>query len=85
MSFLRLLSQMSVPPIEPRGIDKPFLVEQFIGRLKAHLAQMQCNLTENVGLDVGVGFFLPVKPLLWKSWAMPTRHSPRLAAGCRGV
>ena len=85
MSFLRLLSQISVPPIEPRGIDKPFLVEQFIGWLKAHLAQMQCNLTENVGLDVGVGFFLPVTPLLWKLWAMPTRHSSCLAAGCRGV
>ena len=85
MRFLRLLSQTSVPPIEPRSIDKPFLVEQFIGRLKAHLAQMQCDLTENVELDVVVGFSLPVKPLLWKSWAMPTRHSSRLAAGCRGA
>ena len=85
MSFPRLLSQISVPPIEPRGIDKPFLVEQFIGRLKAHLAQMQRDLTEDVELDVVVGFSLPVKPLLWKSWAMPTRHSSRLAAGCRGA
>ena len=44
---------------------------------------MQCDLTENVELDVVVGFFLPVKPLLWKSWAMPTRHTLRLAAGSR--
>ena len=83
------LSETSFPnqrsPDRARGIDKPFLVEQFIGRLKAHLAQMQCDLTENVELDVVVGFFLPVKPLLWKSWAMPTRHSSRLAAGCRGA
>lgn len=33
MSFLRLLSQISVFPIEPRGIDESFLVEQFVDRL----------------------------------------------------
>ena len=30
MRFLRLFPQISVPPIEPRGLDKSFLSEQFV-------------------------------------------------------
>jgi hypothetical protein len=71
MSFLRLLPQVSVPPIEPRSIDKPFLVEQFIGRLKAHLAKMQRNFTENEELDVIVGFSLPVTSMEVVGYANP--------------
>ena len=44
MSSLRLLSKISVPPIEPRGIDESFLVEQFVGRTKTRLAEMQRDL-----------------------------------------
>jgi len=52
MSFLRLLSQISVPTIEPRGIGESFLVEQFVDRLKTRLAEMQRDLTEDEELDV---------------------------------
>ena len=43
MSFLRLLPQISVPPIEPRGIDESFLAQQFLDRLKACL--QRCSVT----------------------------------------
>jgi hypothetical protein len=85
MSFLRLLSQISVPPIEPRGIDESFLVEQFVDRLKARLAEMQPDLTEDEELDVVAVSPSQSSHLLWKSWAMPIRHSSRLAAGSRGA
>ena len=39
MSSLRLLPQIGVPPIEPRGLDESFLAEQFVDRLKARLAE----------------------------------------------
>jgi hypothetical protein len=52
MSFLRLLPQISVPPIEPRGIDESFLAQQFLDRLKACLAEMQRDLAEHEKLDV---------------------------------
>jgi hypothetical protein len=57
MSFLRLLPQISVPPIEPRGLDELFLAKQFVDRLKAHLVEMQRDLAEHEELDVVA--FLP--------------------------
>ena len=57
MSFLRLLSQISVPTIEPRGIGESFLVEQFVDRLKARLAEMQRDPAEHEQPDVVA--FLP--------------------------
>ncbi len=52
MSFLRLLPQISVPPIEPRGLDESFLAKQFVDRLNARLAEMQRDLAEHEELDV---------------------------------
>ena len=57
MSFLRLLPQISVPPIEPRGFDESFLAEQFVDRLEARLAEIQGDLAEHEQLDVVA--FLP--------------------------
>ena len=37
MSFLRLLPQIRVHQIEPKGLDESFLTEQFVDRFKAHL------------------------------------------------
>ena len=52
MGFLRLLPQISVPPIEPRGLDESFLTEQFVDRFKACLAEMPRDLAEHEQLDV---------------------------------
>jgi hypothetical protein len=52
MSFLRLLPQISVPAIEPRGLGESFQAEQFVGRLKTRLAEMQRDLAEHEQLDV---------------------------------
>jgi len=57
MSFLRLLPQINVPPIKPRGLDETFLAEQFVNRLKTRLAEMQRDLAEYEQLDVVA--FLP--------------------------
>lgn len=57
MSFLRLLPQISVPSIEPRGLDEGFPAEQFVGRLKERLAEMQRDLAQDEQLDVVA--FLP--------------------------
>jgi hypothetical protein len=57
MSFLRLLPQISVPAIEPRGLDEPFQAEQFVDRLRTRLAEMQRDLGEHEQLDVVA--FLP--------------------------
>jgi hypothetical protein len=57
MSFLRLLPQISVPPIDPRGLDESFQAKQFVDRLKARLIEMQRDLAEQKQLDVVA--FLP--------------------------
>ena len=57
MSFLRLLSQIRVPPIEPRGLDESFQAEQFVDRPKACLAGMQRDLVKHE--QPGVVAFLP--------------------------
>jgi hypothetical protein len=43
MSFLRLLSQIRIPLIEPRGLDESFVAEQFVDRPK-HVLQ-GCSVT----------------------------------------
>ena len=83
MSSLRLLPQIGVPPIEPRGRDESFLAETVCRSAQARLAEMQRDLAEHEELDV-VAFLPSGKPFLWKSWAMPIRHSPHLAAGRQG-
>ena len=57
MSFLRRLPQISVPAIEPRGLDEEFLDEQYVDRLKTCLVEMQRDLAEHEQLDVVA--FLP--------------------------
>lgn len=57
MSFLRLIPQISVPSIEPRGVDESFLAEQFVDRLKTRLADVRRDLAEHEQLDVVA--FLP--------------------------
>lgn len=52
MSVLRLLPQISVPPMGPRGLDESFLAERFVDRFKARLAEMQRDLAEHDQLDV---------------------------------
>jgi hypothetical protein len=52
MSFLRLLPQINVPSIEPRGLYESFQAEQFVDRLKTRLAEMQRDLAEHEQLDV---------------------------------
>ena len=84
MSFPRLFPQISVPPIEPRGLDESFLAEQFVDRFKARLVKMQCDLAEHDNWTC-LRFSLPVKLFLWKSWAMPIWHSLQLAAWSRGA
>ena len=84
MSFLRLFPQISVSPIEPRGLDESFLAEQFVDRFKARLAKMQRDLAEHDNWTC-LRFSLSVKLFLWKSWAMPIRHSLQLAAWSRGA
>lgn len=57
MSFMGLIPQISIPPIEPRGLDDPIFAERFVDRLKARLLDMQRELDENEQLEVVV--FLP--------------------------
>lgn len=57
MSFLRLLPQISVPPIEPRGLNESFPAEQFVDRLKGRLGEVQRDLAAHEQLDVAA--FLP--------------------------
>jgi hypothetical protein len=57
MKFPGVLSQISVPPIELRGVDDPLLAERFVDRLKARLLDMQRELGEDEQLEVTA--FLP--------------------------
>jgi hypothetical protein len=57
MSFLRLLPQISVPAIEPRGSDELCQAKQFVDQLKARLAEMRRDLAAHEQLDVVA--FLP--------------------------
>jgi hypothetical protein len=57
MSFMGLIPQINIPPIEPRGLDEPHVAERFVDRLKARLLDMQRELGENEQLEVVA--FLP--------------------------
>jgi len=57
MSFLDLLPQISIPPMEARGLDDPALARRFADRLKNRLAEMQRDLQDNEQLEVVA--FLP--------------------------
>ncbi|MGQ0666611.1 MAG: hypothetical protein ACT4O4_06220 [Nitrospiraceae bacterium] len=57
MSFLDLLPQISIPPMEARGLDDPALARRFADRLKNRLADMQRDLQDDEQLEVVA--FLP--------------------------
>jgi hypothetical protein len=85
MSFLRLLPQISVHPIEPRGFDESFLAKQFVDRLKTRLAEMQRDLAEHEQLDVVA--FSPFRSSHFRGsrglCQSGTRHTSRPGAGER--
>lgn len=57
MSFLDLLPQISIPPIEAGGVDDPRLAQRFADRLKSRLEDMQKELADDEQLEVVA--FLP--------------------------
>lgn len=57
MSFMSLLPQISIPPMEARGVDDPTVAKRFADRLKARLAEMQKELEDDEQLEVVA--FLP--------------------------
>jgi hypothetical protein len=57
MSFLSLLPQISIPPMEGRGVDDPRVAERFTDRLKSRLGEMQKELQDDEQLEVVA--FLP--------------------------
>ena len=82
MSFLRLLPKISVPRIEPGGLDESFLAEQCVDRPK-HALKRCSVILQSMNNRMWLRFSLPVEPFLCKSWAMPIRHSLHLAAESR--
>ncbi|MFO0706054.1 MAG: hypothetical protein U0412_04290 [Nitrospira sp.] len=57
MSFLDLLPQISIPPMDATGVDDPRLAQRFADRLKSRLADMQKELADDEQLEVVA--FLP--------------------------
>lgn len=57
MSFLDLLPRISIPPMEPKGVDDPAVARRFADRLKIRLAEMQRDLKDDEQLEVVT--FLP--------------------------
>lgn len=57
MSLLSLLPQISIPPMDARGVDDPTVAKRFADRLKSRLAEMQKELEEDEQLEVVA--FLP--------------------------
>ena len=57
MSFLDLLPQISIPPMEAKGVDDPTVAKRFADRLKSRLAEMQKELEDDEQLEVVA--FLP--------------------------
>jgi hypothetical protein len=57
MSFLSLLPQISIPPMEAKGVDDPTVAKRFVDRLKGRLAEMQKELEDDEQLEVVA--FLP--------------------------
>lgn len=67
MSFLDLLPQISIPPMEARGVDDPALAWQFADRLKNRLAEMQRGLLDDEQLEV-VSFLPSGAAITVKGW-----------------
>ena len=84
MSFLRLLPQISVPSIEPRGFDEPFLAEQFVDRVKARLAEMQRAL-QSMNNWLWLRFSIPLNHFRGsrRLCQSGTRHARRTGTGDR--
>ena len=57
MSLLSLLPQISIPPMEAKGMDDPTVAKRFADRLKSRLAEMQKELEDDEQLEVVA--FLP--------------------------
>jgi hypothetical protein len=57
MSFLGLLPQISIPPMQAGGMDDPTVAGRFTDRLKSRLAEMQKELRDDEQLEVVA--FLP--------------------------
>ncbi|TKS60953.1 MAG: hypothetical protein EWM72_00940 [Nitrospira sp.] len=57
MSFLNLLPQISIPPMEAIGVDDPTVARRFADRLKSRLTEMQKELEDDEQLEVVT--FLP--------------------------
>ena len=57
MSFLDLFPQISIPPMEAKGVDDPTVARRFADRLKSRLAEMQKELEDDEQLEVVA--FLP--------------------------
>lgn len=57
MSFLGLLPQISIPPMEVGGVDDPAVARRFADRLRKQLEDMQQELQDDDQLEVVA--FLP--------------------------
>jgi hypothetical protein len=57
MSFLDLLPQISIPPMQPKGLDDPTVARCFVNQLKSRLVEMQKGLEDDEQLEVVA--FLP--------------------------
>jgi hypothetical protein len=57
MSFLSLLPQISIPPMEANGVADPTVAKRFVDRLKSRLSEMQKELDDDEQLEVVA--FLP--------------------------
>ena len=57
MSFLGLLPQISIPPMEVGGVDDPAVARRFADRLRKQLEDMQQDLQDDEQLEVVA--FLP--------------------------
>lgn len=57
MSLLDLLPQISIPPMEAKGVDDPTVAKRFADRLKSRLVEMQKEIEDDEQLEVVA--FLP--------------------------
>lgn len=57
MGLMRLLPQISIPPMDVRGMDDPTVAGRFTDRLKSRLAEMQKELKDDEQLEIVA--FLP--------------------------
>ena len=52
MSFLDLLPQISIPPMNATGVDDSRLAQRFADRLKSRLEDMEKELADDEQLEV---------------------------------